>query len=147
MKPQSGAAQTWSGRRTGVGWSCVGNPSNKARQRTVQEALSLIEDKRNIGRRSRILNCMFVLFAIATVASPRHGSQTGTGNCLSAGLAGAKRSMPDSSEGVLNCSVKPQVSLMQMDLKVRCGIRIRLVDGIALLAPSGWNRTLRVPRL
>jgi hypothetical protein len=86
---------------------------------------------------------MFVLFAIATVASPRHGSQAGTGNCLSAGLAGAKRSMPDSSEGVLNCSVKPQVSLMQMDLKVRCGIRIRLVDGIALLAPSGWNRTLR----
>jgi hypothetical protein len=86
---------------------------------------------------------MFVLFAIATVASPRHGSQAGTGNWLSAGLAGAKRSMPDASEGVLNCSVKPQVSLMQMDLKVRCGIRIRLVDGIALLAPSGWNRTLR----
>jgi hypothetical protein len=86
---------------------------------------------------------MFALFAIATVASPRHSSQAGTGNWLSAGLAGAKRSVPDSSEGLLNCSVKPQVSLMQIDLKVRCGIRIRLVDGIALLAPGGWNWTLR----
>jgi hypothetical protein len=31
---------------------------------------------------------------------------------------------------------------MQNDLKVRCGIRISLVDWIALLASGGWNRTL-----
>ncbi len=31
---------------------------------------------------------------------------------------------------------------MQIDLKVRFGIRISLVDGIAPLAPGGWNRTL-----
>ncbi len=49
--------------------------------------------------------------------------------------------MCDSSEGILYCSQKAQVSLMQMDLKFCFGIRIRLVDGITLLAPGGWNRT------
>jgi hypothetical protein len=50
--------------------------------------------------------------------------------------------MSDSSEGILYCSVKTQVSSTQVDLKFRFGIRIRLVDGIALLATSGRNRTL-----
>jgi hypothetical protein len=31
---------------------------------------------------------------------------------------------------------------MQADLKFRFGIRIRLVYGIALPVPGGWNRTL-----
>jgi hypothetical protein len=50
--------------------------------------------------------------------------------------------LSDSSEGLLDCSEKPQVGFMQVDLKFRFGIRIRLVDGIALLAPGGRNRTL-----
>jgi hypothetical protein len=50
--------------------------------------------------------------------------------------------MSDSSEGILYCSNKTQVSLMQVDLKFRFGIRIRLVDGIALLVASGRNRTI-----
>jgi hypothetical protein len=36
------------------------------------------------------------------------------GDWLPPGLAGAKRSMSDSSEGILDCSEKPQVSLMQV---------------------------------
>jgi hypothetical protein len=48
----------------------------------------------------------------------------------------------DTSEGILDCSEKPQVSLMQVDLKFGFGIRIRSVDGIALSAPGGRNRAL-----
>jgi hypothetical protein len=50
--------------------------------------------------------------------------------------------MSDSSEGLLDCPEEPQVGLMQVDLKFRFGIRISLVDGIALLATGGRNRTL-----
>jgi hypothetical protein len=50
--------------------------------------------------------------------------------------------MSDSCKGILDCSEKPQVSLMQVDLKFRFGIRIRSVDGIALPAPGGRNRAL-----
>jgi hypothetical protein len=43
--------------------------------------------------------------------------------------------MSDPSERVLDCSEQPQVGLMKVDLKFRFVIRIRLVDGIALLVP------------
>ena len=85
---------------------------------------------------------MFPLFAITTVPSPRHSFQAGPGDRFAAGLAGSKGSDSDSNEGLLDCSEKPQVRLVQNDLKVRCGIRISLVHGIALLASGGWNRTL-----
>ena len=50
--------------------------------------------------------------------------------------------MSDPSERVLDCSEQPQVGLMKVDLKFRFVIRIRLVDGVALLVPGGRNRTL-----
>ena len=50
--------------------------------------------------------------------------------------------MSDSSESLLDCSEEPQVGLMQVDLKARFSFRVSLVDGIALLATGGWNRTL-----
>ena len=54
---------------------------------------------------------------------------------MSAGLAGAKRSISNSSEGLFDCSQKASIGLMQMDLKFRFRIRIGLVDEIAPLAP------------
>ena len=50
--------------------------------------------------------------------------------------------MSDPSEGLVDCSEKPQVGLLQADLKFRFGIRIRLVDEIALPAPGGRNQAL-----
>ena len=85
---------------------------------------------------------MFALFAITALPSPRHSFQAGPGDRFAAGLAGSKSSDSDSNEGLLDCSEKPQVRLVQNDLEVRCGIRISLVDEIALLASGGWNRTL-----
>ena len=43
--------------------------------------------------------------------------------------------MSDSSEGLFDCSEKPQVGFMQVDLKFRFCVRISLVDGIASVAP------------
>jgi len=50
--------------------------------------------------------------------------------------------MSDPSERILDCSEEAQVGFMQVDLKFRFVIRIRLVDGIPLLVPGGRNRTL-----
>ena len=44
--------------------------------------------------------------------------------------------MSDPSERILDCSERPQVGLMKVDLKFRFVIRIRSVDGIALLCPA-----------
>jgi len=54
---------------------------------------------------------------------------------MSAGLAGAKRSLSISSEGLFKCAKKAIIVLMQMNLKIRFCIRIGLVDEIAPLAP------------
>jgi hypothetical protein len=47
------------------------------------------------------------------------------------------------SEGLFDCPEKTRVGLMQLYLKFRFGIRIRLVDGIAPVAPGGrdWTRS------
>ena len=61
---------------------------------------------------------------------------------MSAGLAGVKRSIFNSSEGLFDCSQKASIGLMQVELKFRFCIRIGLVDEIAPLAPRGRNRAL-----
>jgi hypothetical protein len=50
--------------------------------------------------------------------------------------------MSDSSERVFDCSEKAAIALMQMDLKFRLCIRIRLVNWIAPLPSRSRNRTL-----
>jgi len=50
--------------------------------------------------------------------------------------------MSDLSEGLFDCSEKAAIGLMQMDLKFRLCIRIRLVNWITPLSSRSRNRTL-----
>jgi hypothetical protein len=58
------------------------------------------------------------------------------------GLAGAEDAISDPSERALDRSEEAQVGLMQVDLKFRFGIRVRLIDLIAFPASRGRDGTL-----
>jgi hypothetical protein len=50
--------------------------------------------------------------------------------------------MSDSSERLFDCSEKAAIGLMQMDMKFRLCIRIRLVNWITPLPSRSRNRTV-----
>jgi hypothetical protein len=79
---------------------------------------------------------VFLVLAVAAVACPWHGFETHLGDRLLANLTNPVRTMSHPCERLLDRSQEATVGLVQLDLKFRFGISIRLVNQIASQPPA-----------
>jgi hypothetical protein len=80
---------------------------------------------------------LFALLTIPAQARPGNGFEAGLGDGTSANFTDSKCAPFNTSQCFFNCSQKTDIGLTDLDLELRFGVQIGLVNEIAVRAPCG----------